>query len=120
MIEVNVADLTWAPFIYPRGGRNEETVKSYVEALRIGAKFPPIKIQRVFNYPGDNVKKMGDGLSRNRISEIIGNANFSEIDTLLSHGRDMNHIAGHYHLDAALAWVFIIRAYERKRSSEDA
>jgi len=48
MMEVNIADLTWSPFIYPRGGRNEETVKSYVEALRIGAKFPPIKIQRVF------------------------------------------------------------------------
>jgi len=47
MMEVNIADLTWSPFIYPRGGRNEETVKSYVEALRIGAKFPPIKIQRV-------------------------------------------------------------------------
>jgi len=57
MMEVNIADLTWSPFIYPRGGRNEETVKSYVEALRIGAKFPPIKIQRVFNYPGDNDKK---------------------------------------------------------------
>jgi len=44
MMEVNIADLTWAPFIYPRGGRNEETVKSYIEALKVGAKFPPIKI----------------------------------------------------------------------------
>jgi len=48
MMEVNIADLTWAPFIYPRGGKSEETVIAYVEALRIGAKFPPIKIQRVF------------------------------------------------------------------------
>ena len=55
-MEVNIADLTWASFIYPRGGKNEETVKAYVEALRIGAKFPPIKIQRVFKYPGDNEK----------------------------------------------------------------
>jgi len=43
------------------------------------------------------------GLSQNQISEIIGNANFSEIDTLLSQGRDMNYIAGHYHQDLALA-----------------
>ena len=50
MMEVNIADLTWAPFIYPRGGKSEETVKAYVEALRVGAKFPPIKVQRVFNY----------------------------------------------------------------------
>ena len=56
MMEVNIADLTWEPFIYPRGLRNEETVKAYVEALRIGAKFPPVMIQRVFNYPGDNGK----------------------------------------------------------------
>ncbi len=54
MMEVNIADLTWAPFIYPGGGKNEETVKAYIEALRAGAKFPPIKIQRVFNYPADN------------------------------------------------------------------
>jgi len=45
MMEVNIADLTWSPFIYPRGGRNEETVKSYVEALRIGAKFPHLRWQ---------------------------------------------------------------------------
>jgi len=57
MMEVNIADLIWSPFIYPRGGKSEETVKSYVEALRIGAKFPPIKIQRVFNYPGENDEK---------------------------------------------------------------
>jgi DNA-binding XRE family transcriptional regulator len=56
MMEVNISDLTWAPFIYPRGGKNEETVKAYVEALKVGAKFPPIKIQRVFNYPEENEK----------------------------------------------------------------
>ena len=70
MMEVNVADLTWAPFIYPRGGRNEETVKSYVEALRIGAKFPPIKIQRVLITLATMMKKCMIGLSRIRISEL--------------------------------------------------
>ncbi|MBW1834947.1 MAG: MerR family transcriptional regulator, partial [Deltaproteobacteria bacterium] len=49
-MEVNISDLTWAPFIYPRGGKSERTINAYVEALAIGAKFPPIKIQRVFNY----------------------------------------------------------------------
>ena len=58
MMQVNIADLTWSPLIYPRGGKNEETVKAYVEALRIGAKFPPIKIQRVFNYPAGNGEKI--------------------------------------------------------------
>ncbi len=45
------------------------------------------------------------GLSRNRISEIVGNANFGNIDTLLSQGRDMDYIARHYHMDLALAWA---------------
>ncbi len=49
-MEVNISDLTWDQFIYPRGGKSEKTINAYVEALAIGAQFPPIKIQRVFNY----------------------------------------------------------------------
>jgi len=45
-----VSDLTWDQFIYPRGSKSEKTINAYVEALEIGAQFPPIKIQRVFNY----------------------------------------------------------------------
>jgi len=45
-----VSDLTWDQFIYPRGSKSEKTINAYVEALAIGAQFPPIKIQRVFNY----------------------------------------------------------------------
>ena len=44
-------------------------------------------------------------LSQNRISEIIGNTNFGEIDNLLSQGRDMSYIAGHYQMDLAMAWA---------------
>jgi len=49
-MEVNISDLTWDQFINPRGGKSEKTINAYVEALEIGAQFPPIKIQRVFNY----------------------------------------------------------------------
>ncbi len=49
-MEINISDLTWSKFIYPRGGKSEKTVEAYVEALAIGAQFPPIKIQRVHNY----------------------------------------------------------------------
>ncbi|GAG19256.1 unnamed protein product, partial [marine sediment metagenome] len=45
------------------------------------------------------------GLSRNRISEIVGNANFGNIDTLLTQGHDMDYIARHYNMDLALAWA---------------
>ena len=53
-MEVNISDLTWDQFIYPRGGKSEKTTNAYVEALAISAQFPPIKIQRVFNYTDGN------------------------------------------------------------------
>ena len=53
-MEVTIADLTWDQFIYPRGGKSEKTISAYIEALAIGAQFPPIKIQRVFNYADGN------------------------------------------------------------------
>ena len=53
-MEVNISDLTWDQFIYPRGGKSEKTINAYVEALETGAQFPPIKIQRVFNYADGN------------------------------------------------------------------
>jgi len=43
------------------------------------------------------------GISRGRLSQIVNNTNFGEINTLLSRGRDMDYIASHYHMDLALA-----------------
>jgi len=45
------------------------------------------------------------GVSRGRITQIINNTNFGEINNLLSQGRDMSYIAGHYQMDLALAWA---------------
>ena len=50
-------DLTWDQFIYPRGSVSQKTINAYMEALDIGAQFPPIKIQRVFNYTDANGSK---------------------------------------------------------------
>jgi len=44
-------------------------------------------------------------LSQNRVSEIVGNTNFGNIDTLLSQTHDMAYIARHYQMDLALAWA---------------
>ena len=44
-------------------------------------------------------------LSQNRISEIIGNTEFGNIDTLLTQGHDMDYIARHYNMDLSLAWA---------------
>ncbi len=53
-MEVNIFDLTWDHFAYPRAGKCDKTISAYVEALAIGAQFPPIMIQRVFNYSDGN------------------------------------------------------------------
>ncbi len=53
-MEVNISNLTWDQFIYPRGGKSEKTINAYIEALAIGAQFPPINIQKVFNYSYGN------------------------------------------------------------------
>ena len=45
------------------------------------------------------------GLSRNRVSEIIGNTNFGNIDNLFFQGRGMDYIARHYHMDLPLVWA---------------
>ncbi len=39
-MEVNISDLTWDQFTYPRKDKSEKTISSYVEALEIGAQFP--------------------------------------------------------------------------------
>jgi len=49
------------------------------------------------------------GLSQNRVSEIIGNVNFGNIDILLSQGHDMEYIARHYNMDLPLVWGITIR-----------
>jgi transcriptional regulator with XRE-family HTH domain len=226
-------NLTWDEAIYPRSAVNRKTVEAYVEALSIGAQFPPVKVQQVVNYtPGGDLlaivliiidgvhrwfafteagrshipvihyqdrvldyeavktelllesaqnntthgdrltiadkkriardiatsdpdhtytdtalaEKLGVsrqavntwitdirarqktsrtgtiirlhrlgwtqenistrvGLSRNRVSEIVGNAIYGNIDTLLEQGRDMAYIASHYQMDMALAWA---------------
>jgi len=50
---MKIQDLIWDESIYPRSAVSQKTVEAYVEALSIGAQFPPIKVQQVVNYtPG--------------------------------------------------------------------
>jgi len=44
-------------------------------------------------------------MSRGRITQIVNNANFGEINNLLSQGRDMEYIARHYNMDLPLVWA---------------
>jgi len=53
-MKINISDLTWDQFIYPRSAKSQKTISSYVEALALDAQFPPIKVQQVFNYTDEN------------------------------------------------------------------
>ena len=45
------------------------------------------------------------GMSRGRITQIVNNTNFGEINNLHSHGHDMEYRARHYNMDLPLAWA---------------
>ncbi len=44
-------------------------------------------------------------MTQGKVAQIINNANFSEINNLVSQGRDMDYIARHYHMDVAPIWA---------------
>jgi hypothetical protein len=45
-------------------------------------------------------------MSRGRVTQIINNTNFGEINNLLSQGRDMDYIAKHYPMNHAMGSPF--------------
>ena len=42
-MELKTTDLTWSPYIYPRGGKSDKTISAYIEAAKFGAHFPSHK-----------------------------------------------------------------------------
>jgi len=49
--------------VYPRQRINHKTIENYLEALKAGAKFPPIEVQRIFEGEEEKVVVL-DGLHR--------------------------------------------------------
>ncbi len=84
----------------------QQTVNTWISDIRARQKASRdtviIRLNRL-GWPQEKISKTV-WLSQNRVSEIIGNTNFGEIDTLLSQGRDMDYIAKHYCMDLALGW----------------
>jgi len=48
-------------------------------------------------------------MTQGRVAKIINNANFGEINNLLSQGHDIEYIARHYHMDLALVWALRLK-----------
>ena len=88
-----------------RLGVIEQTINSWISDIRARQKASRntviLRLSRL-GWPQEKISETV-GLSQNRVSEIIGNTNFGNIDTFLSQGHDMEYIARHYHMDLAMA-----------------
>jgi transcriptional regulator with XRE-family HTH domain len=84
-----------------------QTVNAWISDIRARQKASRntviLRLSRL-GWPQEKISETV-GLSQNRVSEIIGNANFGNIDTLLSQGHDMDYIARHYNMDLPLVWA---------------
>ncbi|NQU03344.1 MAG: hypothetical protein HQ589_04270 [Syntrophaceae bacterium] len=88
-------------------GVTHQTVHIWISDIRVRQKASRDTIILRMSRLGWSQEKISVtvGLSQNRVSEIIGNTNFGNIDTLLSQGHDMDYIARHYNMDVPLAWA---------------
>jgi len=91
-------------------GVNQQTVNTWISDIRARQKTSRNTIILRLSRLGWTQGKISDtiGLSQNRVSEIIGNTNFGNIDNLLSQGRSMYYIARHYHMDLPLVWTLLL------------
>lgn len=46
-MRMNLREIYFDEEIYPRGQMSQKTIDSYTEALKCGATFPPLKVQKV-------------------------------------------------------------------------
>jgi hypothetical protein len=88
-------------------GVTRQTVNNWIKDIRARQKASRDSTILRLNRLGWTQQKIAEkvGISRNRVSEIVGNANFCIIDTLIAQGRDMPYIAGHLNMDLATAWA---------------
>ncbi|MBW2663745.1 MAG: hypothetical protein JRD93_17650 [Deltaproteobacteria bacterium] len=86
-------------------GVSQQTVNTWISDIRARQKASRNTVILRLSRLGWAQEKISEtvGLSQNRVSEIIGNTNFGNIDNLLSQGHDIEYIARHYNMDIPLA-----------------
>jgi len=66
-MQLKVTDLVWDRDTYAREQTSNNTVEQYAAALSVNAQFPPIQVERLANYPGQDgnvVVSIRDGYHR--------------------------------------------------------
>ena len=88
-------------------GVSQQTVNAWISDIRARQKTNRnsiiIRLSRL-GLPQEQIADIA-GMTQGRITQIINNANFCEINNLLIQGHDMEYIARHYNMDLALAWA---------------
>ena len=70
--ELPIKDIVKDEDIYPRRTESPKTIEAYTEALKAGAKFPPILVQRISTKDGKEYTVFLDGLHRAKAYEKTG------------------------------------------------
>ena len=85
----------------------QQTVNTWISDIRARRKASRNTIILRLSSLGWTQEKISGttGITRGRVAQIVNNTNFSEINTLLSQGHDMDYIARHYQMDLALVWA---------------
>ena len=88
-------------------GVNQQTVNTWISDIRARQKTSRNTIILRLSRLGWTQEIISEtaGITRGRVTQIVNNTNFSEINTLLSQDHDMDYIARHYHMDIALVWA---------------
>lgn len=61
-MKIQLSELVWDGYVYPRKNKSNKTIEAYTEAITIGAQFPPLEVQRVCNYDGEPRDHKGEAL----------------------------------------------------------
>ncbi|MEA3417290.1 MAG: MerR family transcriptional regulator, partial [Thermodesulfobacteriota bacterium] len=84
-----------------------QTVNTWISDIRARQRADRdiiiIRLSRL-GWTQDEIGKMV-GMTRGRITQIVNNANFGEINNLLAQGRNMEYIARHFNMDFSLVWA---------------
>jgi len=80
VLSIPIERIFFEQSIYPRSKPNDKTIDDYTTALELGAKFPPIKVQEVFNAPFGEGYVIIDGVHR---TNAYKKCKYSEIEAEL-------------------------------------
>jgi len=80
-MEIEISKIVLDEYIYPRSNKSNKTIETYAEAIKAGAQFPPITVQRVINFNQlDEAILIIDGLHRLEAHLSVGSKTIEAVE----------------------------------------